>query len=783
MSKDAKIVEGCLEKLANGDFTFSIDEAVLRKNNSAGKMARLIKIIAEKEQKKTEAIKNLEDGRFESCSANGSSDMVLLSVEHIASMMKNVITQLNSVPEDINKGNYDAKFSESSLKGDYKLLALRLNEFLNTVISPISEANSVIKSICLNDFSAHIENSSSGLYSELINGLNQLANKLNEIQNAIIKVSEGDFSIVFSGESGENDKLTSSVLRITEMLKALAEETDVIKQKYINGEVIGTRADSEKFVGGYNEIVENINGILDSSSISLTECTDVLSAIAVNDLTKMFSGDLKGDYQKCSEAADNVRSHTGMIITTLQQVSEGNMSALDKLRSVGKLSENDELTPASIEMMESINSMLEETSKLAKAAEEGDLLFRVNTDVVRGEFASLLLNLNKTFDNITEPIIEICSIIEGLAVGDTKTKVTGDYKGVFGALKNDVNSITQQNQNIVSLITDILNEIANGNLNIEKVEDLQGDWNGIPTALNNILDSLNKLVGNIYNAVDEVAAGANQVSTGSQELSQGATEQASSIEELTASIAEIASQTKLNAKNAGTASTLAKSMRDSAISGNHEMSEMLTSMQEINESSRSISKIIKVIDDIAFQTNLLALNAAVEAARAGQHGKGFAVVAEEVRNLAARSANAANDTTALIEGSIKRVEKGTQIASNTAKTLGNIVNGVDKVAGLIENIAAASNEQATGITQINLGLEQVSKVVQTNSATAEQSAAASEELSGQASQLKCSVEKFNLRERDTADFIDNVPEDTVTEAAAADGSKALQDGIDNFGKY
>jgi methyl-accepting chemotaxis protein len=246
--------------------------------------------------------------------------------------------------------------------------------------------------------------------------------------------------------------------------------------------------------------------------------------------------------------------------------------------------------------------------------------------------------------------------------------------------------------------------------------------------------------------VDEVSRGAMQVSDASSALSQGATEQAASLEEITSSMGEIASQVKTNADNAHQASILTNEAKEYSERGNRQMENLIKAMNEINTASENISKIIRVIDEIAFQTNLLALNAAVEAARAGRHGKGFAVVAEEVRNLAARSATAAKETAELIDNTRKAVDNGIIIVSRTSEALEEIRNGAIKSADIVGEIATSSNEQAQAIAQINEGLSQIDKVTQTNTASAEESASASEELSGQAGLLKEIVQRFKTKE-------------------------------------
>ncbi len=299
-----------------------------------------------------------------------------------------------------------------------------------------------------------------------------------------------------------------------------------------------------------------------------------------------------------------------------------------------------------------------------------------------------------------------------------------------------------------------LQKIADGDLRVDFQSSSNADMVGI--ALEKLIKDDNNVFASIRNATNQISMGSSQIAAASQTLAQGSTEQASAIQQIAASVKDIAGMTKGNAEQADEVNRIVLEAKDDVDAGNVRMEEMMAAMNEINEASENIQKIIHVIDDIAFNTNILALNASVEAARAGEQGKGFAVVAEEVRNLAGRSAEASSQTAHMIEDSIEKVKRGGQLAKQTADALELISKMIEQITGLSQEIAQASNDQASATEQIDQALAQVSQVVQTNSATSQQCASASEELSGQAAGLNDELSKFQLQ-----DVVGNMPSHTL----------------------
>lgn len=334
-----------------------------------------------------------------------------------------------------------------------------------------------------------------------------------------------------------------------------------------------------------------------------------------------------------------------------------------------------------------------------------------------------------------------CDLSEAESLSDLSNDELGQLAFIF----------TKTSDDLAAIIKDInycLNHMASGDFCVDSQceERYVGGYSHVLHDMKEIREKLSETLLQIDEVSNQVQSGSEQVATGAQALSQGATEQAASIEQLGSTITELSERIKDNADEARAANALSVDAGTDVIESNQHMQELLTAMAEINETSTEIGKIIQTIENIAFQTNILALNAAVEASRAGVAGKGFAVVADEVRNLASKSADAAKNTTVLIQNSVLAVENGSKLAIATAESLGKVVECVQDVEEKIKNIAAASEEQSDSVAQIAQGIDQISAVVQTNSATAEQSAAASEELSSQANLLKSMMTHFTLRD-------------------------------------
>ena len=349
--------------------------------------------------------------------------------------------------------------------------------------------------------------------------------------------------------------------------------------------------------------------------------------------------------------------------------------------------------------------------------------------------------------NALKPLKKISEAGKEVAGGNFDVEIHYPQQDEIGELSRSISEVIGRSKKIVFDLRDRLDAMAGGNFteNLES-EEYVGDYAPLLESLKHIQEDMNRTLQEVHASSVQVLSSAEQVNTGAQSMSQGATEQASSIEELSANMQDISQSIQASTKTAGDAYKLQGEAGVAVLQSNEKMEEMRKAMDDITAKSNEISKIIKTIDDIAFQTNILSLNAAIEAARAGAAGKGFAVVADEVGNLAQKSAKAAQNTGLLIEETIEAVEKGAKITEETAESLNSVSKSTEEVNTLIEKISAASSKDLEGITSLNQGLQQISSVVQANSATAEQSAAASEELTGQANKMNELVERFQLKE-------------------------------------
>lgn len=443
--------------------------------------------------------------------------------------------------------------------------------------------------------------------------------------------------------------------------------------------------------------------------------------------------------EKYNKAQEQIDLYLSDVHTCLLYVTQGNIvQARKHLYENGVQSAN-----AAADL---INQLIEQLQDKASAMLETETRNREISNIIVVVFLvfvilSTMFAARILIRTIRNPLVKLTEVAGYIASGDINHDIVE-----FAESKNEITLLHNSFYDMAEHLKQqakALEQLSSGNLDIDYTPVSPDDVVG--KAIEKLIKDNNTAFSVIKSAAKQITIGSGQIASASQTLAQGSTEQASAIQQISASITDIANKTKDNAAQANEVNSIVLETKDDITNGNEYMHEMVTAMEEINEASGNIQKIIKVIDDIAFNTNILALNASVEAARAGEHGKGFAVVAEEVRNLAGRSAQASSQTAGMIEDSIEKVKRGSHLAKETAKSLALVSEMVDKITSLSTDIAEASNNQASATAQIDQALTQVSHVVQTNSATSQQCASASEELSGQIRGLEMQVSKFKLK--------------------------------------
>ncbi len=503
--------------------------------------------------------------------------------------------------------------------------------------------------------------------------------------------------------------------------------------------------DSQSYVVGASGVLKSRDGSVRgvaAADVSLDSISQIVSQVQIEDTGGIFLVDTRTD----TIIGHKDKSITGQI---LSQMKDGMYAyASQQIRS-GKaglsLYENtyiqvanvpgcDWMAVAYVSRAEVLEELLQLTASMLLVAGVAILVL-------------IILVVIQVRRVIGRPVKELSMVATQIAEGQLNQTIHYHSRDELGVLADDFNRVTVRLRDYVIYITEIaekLREIASGNLAFTLENEYSGEFQKIKAALDEISRSLNAAMGQLQAASRDVAAGAEQVSAGAMTLSQGSTEQSAEVDTLAEHISAVSDSVHKIAKGAQQASLISQQVKTGILSSNEKMQNMTVVIQRISEKSTEIHKIVKTIEDIAFQTNILALNAAVEAARAGSAGKGFAVVADEVRALAGKSSAAAQETTVLLSQTVASMDEGVRAAQDTADSMLKVVNHADEMSKLIDGIANYTKEQDANTEEITRGIQQISTVVQTNVSTAEASAAASEELSGQALMLRELVAKFRL---------------------------------------
>ncbi len=745
MSRPIVELSHAAERLAIGDLDITVKTKL---NDEIGILVESFDRLTQNMKKQAEIAENIASGNLNIVmEPRSEQDRLGLSIQSVITNLKSLTKEVHGMAEAAKAGDFAYRGTADSYSGGYYDIIQGFNDTIEAFTTPMMLSAEFLRSISRGEIPEEITEAYHGDFNDikdslntciravnlLIQDVNMLAEAAAEGKLGIRAVTEthgGEFRRIVAGFNTTLDTIVSPLYIAKEYMEKIGQ-----------GEI--PKQITEEYQGDFHEIKISINSCIGGLN-SLVDGRTVLEKMSKNDYTDSMNEDDLGIYGQIAVSINKVSGQINEIIQYVNHVAAGNLEDLETLKLNGKKGQKDVLTPAIITMLETLKSLVAETNGLSECAMKGQLSERGRVQSYQGEYRKLVEGINGTLDAVIAPFREVSEVLTEMSSGNLRIKMRGEYQGEYAEIKLAMNQTIENLLSYISEISYVLNEIGKGNLTPSVSDNFQGDFIETKESFLNIIEIMNEMMGEISGAADQVASGSAQLSEGSQVLAQGTTEQASSIQELTASISEITEQMKYNSGNAKQVSVLSETARKYAQEGSEKMSQMLDSMEDMKDSSICISRVIKVIDDIAFQTNILALNAAVEAARAGQLGKGFSVVADEVKVLAARSATEAQHTSKYIEETIQRITHSTEIANKTAYAFKDIVSAVEKTVNLISEIAESTQVQSTGIMRIHRGIDNVSQVVQSNTASAEESAAASQQLLGQAELLKKMVGRFQL---------------------------------------
>ena len=540
-----------------------------------------------------------------------------------------------------------------------------------------------------------------GGWNQLVKGVNQaitnIVDPMNVTADYVDKVAKGIIPPTITTEyKGQYNVIKVNLNNMVKMMSDLLAQTDIIINGAADGE-LDKRANADLFVGGWNQLVKGVNQAITNIVDPMNVTADYVDKVAKGIIPPTITTEYKGQYN----------------------VIKGNLN----------------------NMVAMMTELLSETDALVKAAIGGQLSTRAEATKFVGGWFQLVDGVNKTLDSVIGPLNVAADYVARIGKGEVPPKITDKYNGDFNTLKDNINSCIDGLQGLVEA-NNVIQLMAQNDFTSAVKGNYQGIFAELGKAINESITQMRDALLQVQEGALAIATASGEIAMGNQDLSSRTEEQAANLEETASGLEQITSNVNQTADNAQSANQEAVKARQVAQDGGTAVTQVIAAMESINESSAKINEIIGVVDEIAFQTNLLALNAAVEAARAGEQGRGFAVVAAEVRNLAKRSADAAKEIKVLIRESVAKSMDGSKVAAHAGETIQEVVVNVQRVTALVGEIANATQEQSTGLIELNKAVVQMDEVTQQNAALVEEAAAAAETLDGQAHTLAEVVSRF-----------------------------------------